>query len=404
MQNDRMIKNNHHLVWDYFVITVFLITSGSVCWVHVLSPALTFMFFLFVALYNAVYVRKNIGKANNNSFRFIFIIILLCILNYLYINSPYKDNSMVGYIVALTGAYLIISRYDFYYFRRILTNILYYISLIGIPIFILAELEALPLTIITTLGGTEYSTFLFYTLGWPYLFHRYSGIWHEPGACQIIYNTVLWLHFDCITNWKWERGQKKKLLVILLGSILTLSTGSYLVLMLLVIGCVLSMRIRSKRKILIITGLLIVSSFAIFIIFNSPVIQNKLFDAEGENGSKIARISDALALWTMTLEQPILGYGIGTEIFWKLSEKYGNTACSSGLLTYSASLGFTWLFVFIYCVYKNVKRLKIGIGAYFLIFAVLMMQFNEKFIEFPITNIFVFQFASYLNKKNNVSK
>lgn len=394
------MESKNHTLWDYFIITIFLITSGSVCWMYLLSPGIAFSFLLFIAIYNAVYIRKDIGKAKNSSYCFILMVVLLCILNYIYINSSYKDNSMAGYIVALTGAYLVISRYDFYYFRKILTNILYIISLIGIPAFFLAELELLPLNTIITLSGAEYKIFLFYTYGWANLFHRYSGIWHEPGACQIIYNTVLWLHFDCITNWKWEHGQKKKLLVILLGSILTLSTGSYLVLILLTIGCVSCMKIKNKSKIPIIMGILVIGLFVVYVIFNSPVIQNKLFDAEGESVSKIERISDAIALWTMTLEQPILGYGIGTDIFWKLSDKYGNSACSSGLLTYSASLGFTWLLIFFYYVYRNIRKLQIGRGTCFLFLAVLIMQFNEKYIEYPITNIFIFQFASYLTQKN----
>ncbi len=36
-----------------------------------------------------------------------------------------------------------------------------------------------------------------------------------------------------------------------------------------------------------------------------------------------------------------------------------------------------------------------GKASIILLIAVVMMQFNEKFIEYPITNIFIFKFASY---------
>jgi len=309
---------------------------------------------------------------------------------------------MIGYIVCLTGSYLVISRYNFYLFRHIITNIVFLITFVGIIVFLLSELEILPYQTIMTSNGTVYTTFLFYTLGWPYLFHRYSGIWHEPGACQIVLNTLLWLHLDKITAWKWEKGEKLKLMVIFLGSILTFSTGGYLVLLLFFFAVFSSSFNRIKKRPELLVMLFLLSIGLAYLLYNSPVIQDKLFNDDVANVSKIGRQSDAEALWRMTLDKPLVGYGIGTEAFWATSLRYGNTSCSTGLLTYSASLGVFWLILFVTFVWKQIRRMHLLRHPILLLLAVMMMQSNEKFIEYPITSIFVFQFASYYN--NGIAK
>ncbi len=389
------------ILWDYFVVLIFLFTSGATFWVGRFSAALTFLLFLFVALFNSMHVKHDFLKISNPSIVFIYCVVLLCLLNYAFFMPEYQDNSMVGYVVCLTGAYMVISRYDFYYFRKILTDIVYVLTIIGIPVYLLSEIEILPTQSLMTQSGTEYTMFYIYTLGWPNLFHRFTCIWHEAGACQIILNTVLWLHFDNIVDWKWEKGLRKKIVVIFLATLLTMSTGAYMVVMLLFMAVVMNLKIKSNHRFLIFLVVLLLSTTVTYILFNSPVVQNKLFDSEGEHISKVQRLSDVIALWDMSLERPLLGYGVGSVEFWQKSDEYGNTACSTGLLTYSASLGFTWLLVFVCFLWKGISRLNLGKASIFLIIAVLLMQFNEKFIEYPITNIFLFQFASYLKSNSD---
>ena len=389
------------ILWDYFVVMMFLFTSGATFWVGSLSAAVTFILFLFVALINSMHIKQDFLIVSNSSITFVYCIVSLCLINYAIYQPEYKDNSMIGYSVCLIGAYMIISRYDFFYFRKLLTNVVYWLSIIGIHIFALSELSVLPTQSLLTQSGTVYTMFGIYTLGWPELFHRYTGLWHEAGACQIILNTVLWLHFDNIVEWTWEKGMKVKIIIIFFASILTMSTGGYIVLMLLFLAVVLNLKIESNHKFLIFVVVFAISVIAAILMFNSSVVQNKLFDAEGEHVSKLERLSDINALWEMTLERPLLGYGLGSVEFWQKSDEYGNTACSTGLLTYSASLGVTWLLVFVFYLWKGISRFNLGKASIFLLIAVLLMQFNEKFIEYPITNIFIFQFASYLKSNSD---
>lgn len=394
-------------LWDYFVVMMFLITSGATFWVGLLTAGITFSIFFVVALINCLCVKKGINNIFNPSVNFIYLVIILCLINFIIYQPEYKDNSMIGYLICIISAYLVISQYDFYYFRRILTNVVFVISAVGIPIFLLFEYDILPTQEISVQSGKDYTMFYIYTLGWPYPFGRFTGIWHEAGACQIILNSVLWLHFNNMINWEWEKGQLIKLLIILIASLLTMSTGGYLVLMLLFLSVVINLKsvvinlkIERKHKIPIVIIVFAITVLSLVLMISSDVVQNKLFDAEGEHVSKMERISDVSALWQMTLERPLLGYGIGTVEFWNMSDKYGNTSCSTGLLTYSASLGFTWMFIFILFLWKGIRQMGLGKASFLLLIAVLLMQFNEKFIEYPITNLFIFRFASYYDKIN----
>ena len=388
------MTTDKHLVWDYFVVFLFVITSGAVFW-HGMSPAVAFSVFFIVSLINVAFIKRNLLRLRNNSISFIYIVVVLSIINFIVYDVEYKDNSAFGYIVALMGSYLVVSRYDFYYFRKLFTNVVYVITIVGIIVFLLSEIEILPVYTLVTKSGTDYTMFLVYTLGWPDFFHRYSGIWHEPGACQIVLNTILWLHIDNICKWKWESGTLKKCIVILIGSLLTLSTGSYMALMLLVVSIFFNVKISGKYRFLIIVLLVTIIPLILYVFFNSPVIQDKLFDTEGEHVSKINRFADISALWRMTTERPLLGYGLGSVDFWKMSDLYGNTACSTGVLTYSASLGFTWLAAFVFFLWRALKRIEVGNVVFFFFVAIILMQFNEKFIEYPITNMLLFQFFSY---------
>lgn len=384
------------LIWDYWMVTLFVITSGSIFWNHTLGHSTAYSIYLFFAIINYMIINKKQYHRSNRSYIFILLISFLCLISHFVNDSSYEDNSALGYIICQIATFMVIASYDFYYFRYLLTNVVFVLCVLGLPIFFFVEIGVLSYktVYIGASGDREYAMFGIYTLGWPWLFHRFSGIWHEPGACQIVLNTIIWLHFENIILWKWGKYQRIKLLVIFIVSLTTFSTGGYICLMLLLTAVLFSLKFKGKNKIFIYSLFTICFTIAILSLFRSDVIQNKLFNQEEESISKIERVSDAIALWKMSLEKPLWGYGLGTVDFWKKSDLYGNTHCSSGLLTYTASLGFTWLFVFIIYLLKGIKKLHLGKSSLFLLFAVLLMQFNEKYIEYPISNILIFNFFS----------
>lgn len=385
---------SHASRFEYLLMILFVLASGAKVWLGSLSSAGAFILFFFFSFY--YHLKKNHTLKINKSFGFVIFVWGWSILSYICNGSPLQDNSMLGYMVCLFSTYLFIASFSFDKFRYILTNVVYYICLIGVPVFFLNELGVLP-TVIRTLGDADYKLFGPFTLGWPWDFHRFSGIWHEPGACQIVLNSVLWLNYDKLCKWEWERQELRKIIVIIIGSLVTLSTGSYMCLMLLAASVVLNLNIRSSHRFLLYLSIFIVAIGAILIMFNSSVVQSKLFSDE-ENISKVQRTADILAFWEMSIEHPVLGYGVGTESFWKVSTSLGNTHNSSGVMTYLASLGYPWLLMFCIYIWRGIGHIVDSKSKILLLVAIILMQFNEKFIEYPITNMFIFYFLDY--KKN----
>ena len=66
-------------LWDYFVITLFLITSGATFWVGFLTAGVTFSFFFLVALVNTFFVKTEYSNTLNLSVAFIGLVIL-CVI------------------------------------------------------------------------------------------------------------------------------------------------------------------------------------------------------------------------------------------------------------------------------------------------------------------------------------
>lgn len=381
--------------FDYFIATLFIFTSGSVFWLTVFKPAGAYILLLLVAALNVIRKKRRL----NNSWHFILIVVVMCLINAIILQRRYQDNSMLGYIVCITAAYLIISQYNFHYFVKLLTNVLVVILAIGIPVYFLCSFDIIPSYHKPMLGSTYMMSGYIFTIGWYNPFGRFSGIWHEPGACQIILNTLLWLNFKKIQNWDLSKYDKIKFTIIIIGILITKSTAGYLVFLTFLLAIGFTSKIRNRHRLVIYMILCICMISASIVLFNDDVIQKKLFNEPGkESVSKHGRKNDAIAFITVANQHPLIGVGIGTDLFFEKSREYGMTARSSGILLYTASLGYPWLLLVLYTFFVRIRRMKLGKATLFLYISVLIMENNEMFMEFPITSLFIFKFHSYLEK------
>lgn len=399
IQTNKVLKYDKK--FDYFIAALFILTSGSIFWLSTLRPAGAFLLLLTVATINANRKKKKL----NNSNLFILIVVLMCLINALFLQRIYENNYMLGYIVCMTAAYLIISQYDFYYFVKLLTNVLVVILAIGIPIYILSSFEIIPCYRTNMLGMSRLMSVYIYHIDITGSLGRFSGIWHEPGACQIILNTILWLNYKKIQHWNLTRYDKIKFTIIIIGILLTQSTGGYLVFLTFLLSIGFTTKIKNRHRIVIHIILYIVMVCTAIVIFNNDVIQHKLFNEPGkESVSKHGRKNDAISFITVANQYPVIGVGLGTDLFIDLTKKYGNTANSSGLLAYTASLGYPWLILFMFTCFIRIKRLDIGNASLFLFLSILMMEMNEMYIEYPITSLFIFKFHSYTYQQSQICK
>lgn len=382
------------LYWDYFLATLFVFSSDAVCWFMYLTPAVCFSSLLFFSLIN--FLKQN-GR-NNKSSKFIIISSIFIFFNGYVYEFNYQNNSAAGFVIAQIATFLFLASYDFYYFRKIITDVVFVICLLGIPLYIATEIGLLSYSIFVA-GNAKFLSVGPFIMGWEFPFHRFAGVWHEPGACQIILNFILLIHLKDIQKWHMEPGRLKQIVLIVVALILTKSTGGYLCFMILMVTALINMQISDNKKYIVWPLAIFVTCIAAYFLFNSETIQNKIFVDDSENISKQMRTADALALWQMSIERPLLGWGLGSEAFFQRSIALGNLTSSSGILKFAASMGWLWVFILLRYYWVGIRKIFPVKSALFILLAYVIMMNNEDFIEFPISNLLLFTFASYITPK-----
>lgn len=372
-----MIHNKDKL--DYIGIALMILTSGTYIWYQRLSPALSCVIFLLFSIFYKYKIKKPLYRSG---FLYVLMIFFLLLISFLFKGDLY-DNQVYGFAFMCFSSFLFISNIDFESFRQKYLYLVTLLCIYSLPIFLVYENFPNILSIDTSHG---YLSCMGVTIGWEQPFERFSSIFHEPGACQISLNTALILYLDKIRNWDLNRKEKCSILIIILSLLATQSTSGYIVLAVLAFIC-LEKKITSKWSVFVIPIMIIVS----LLIFRSSVIQNKLFNEEKDSKSLVVRTSDNIAMIQMIQEEPLFGYGLGTNRHLKRSEALGNFTNSNGWLYITSSLGVIWLILFLLYNFRGMQRLGyqrlvlLGVFVSFLI-----MQGVERFAEYPISYIFIY--------------
>lgn len=385
--------------FDYFGVIIFVFTSCAVFWHIGLSPAISFTFYLLLSFVRFYKAKRKI----NSSFFFVIFTYFVVFYNFLTYGTVYKDNSTFGYLITLLGSYFFISTYTFRDFRYKYINIIYWINLVALPLYLLYQLGMLPASY-KWFGDTSFVMFGPFVYGWEGSFNRFAGIWHEPGACMMFQCMALWLNIDKLCLWKFDKGDVKKIIVIVIALLATKSTGGYINFIILFATVLINVKIKRKYRIVVYPLVALVTCFSTYLLYNSDVIQEKIFVDESESVSKKVRTENTLALLQMSSERPLLGYGIGSKEFFERSIVLNNISSSSGILKFMACLGCVWLLVFLILVFKNMKRLYPPMQCVFFLVAFIALMNNEDYMEFPISHLFLFKFVSTQLKINNINE
>jgi len=381
-------------LWDCFMSLLFLLTSGVVVWHNMLTPAVSMSFFLMCSFFT--FYKRN-GKITRSAYFFV-ISLSFVILNFLIYRPGFANNSVFGYIICLSATYLCLSTYNFYYFRKLITDWLTLICVLSIFVYLLEEFGVLH-AVSTNVRGSEFQMIGPFVFGFGSVNHRFISIWHEAGAFQIILNTVLLLHIDSFKTWKWEKGRLWRMVMFMGCLALTQSTGGFLCIgiILCAVATDLKFDLTRKQKLLLIPIIFFVLLLAVAAVFTSDVVMKKLTAEEGDQEalSKYTRLYDALSCWQLSIERPILGWGLGSVDFYRYSERLGNTTSSSGFLKFAACMGWVWISALLFYVWNGSRRIYSKKGALCCLICYIAMMMNEDFIEFPIANTMIFYFASY---------
>ncbi|MBO5630515.1 MAG: hypothetical protein J5965_15735 [Aeriscardovia sp.] len=356
--------------------------------------------FFVTNLFLFISTRREQGKLKgaNNIRRLIFIVIWIISVTFI-LGQGNHDFTFLSYLLFGTGTFLLISSTNFLTFRNFLLKYLIIISVVSIIVQLghdyLGFFPSKPF--IEKNGSVHLYSYMFNTeWGGNQESNRLSSIYWEPGQYQIVIFYVLALFADewsVISNWK---NSIKKFWILIVSLLLTISTTAYLMLMLVV----LIIFVKSGRMYFkFIPLLLLVGGGLIFALFNSKAVQMKVDQRENDNvqSSYTIRLADNIGCLMVTMEDPLTGYGTGSDLLNGRLLSQGSISSSNGWLYGSAQLGIPYIIFLWICMWGNLKKLFPRVSTSLLFLLLVLSQSNESCISFPYLFFYVFSFTKYEN-------
>lgn len=372
---------------SYFGVILLLLVSDSICFLYKFSPFPTFLSFFLFSFYRAF--RKKTLFSKNDSSIYVLIFGISILLNIYYFNTHTLGNNGLAIFVCLLASYFFYSSYDLDDFKRIYLAVIKWIVITGVPVYLLAEMNMLPTYLLPSFEGGLHSMFLIFHIGWPSYFHRFSGIWHEPGACTIFLNFAILLYSKELQEGNIDKKLVRSIIIITIGILFTQSTTGYMAFATIIAYSIFPLikRMSIGRK--LFAGLVFI--LAIFLIVNSPVVTEKLSQEKTDKTSLGVREMDNMAMLTMALDRPFTGYGYQTKEFDSISYYLDNKTSSNGILYIAACSGIWWILLFVIYSYRGISRMHFKMPIFVLIIFIIL-ECNERFVELPISYLFILNF------------
>lgn len=374
--------------WEYINVLLMLLVSGTI----IFNVKITFILLLLSTTLYYIKYQQNRLLQNNSSTLYFISNLLFIFLNIFIYNTDRTSNLIYIHLLFLVSSYLFITQIQFARFKTIFLNLVSWMALFNIIVYIGVEYFNLP-TSITNTETRDYTTFLLNNMGVNgVLLHRLSGFYWEPGVFQIILNSTIILYLKEIKEFKLSRKEKKQFIIIITAIFLTYSTTAYIILILLAVLSFFKSNYLKKIRLIVYILLVVFSLFML----KADAISGKF---QTDNVSYGNRATTNYALLLMIQQSPIKGLGEGTKQYDDYSLMYDNISSCNGILSQTASFGLIWLVIYLICLYKNLKTMQLGVSTLGIYMVIMIMQANEPYIIYPVTNIFMFNFLN--NKTQN---
>lgn len=373
---------------DYVAMLVILIASGTQFFYR-FHGTITLLIFLIYSIYY-YYHKKTSGCKKARTFIYIYVLYILA--NWFIINPNHVEslNRVIPYIVFAIGSYMMLCKMDSYTIVNSLYQIVTYISIVSIIVFMLNEISILsPISI--NYKGDNYLMSYLHTIGWSVPFHRLAGLWWEPGAYQIVLNMTLFLKISQLDRFS-ELFAKKNitgLMVILIASMMTLSTTGYMTIAAISVYIFFKFNrfpLLKQLLVFIVCSPLYLGVF--YLLYFSQPVQDKLIQSQSTSKSSYTvRYADNMAMIQMISERPIYGYGLGTQEYKLRSIQLDNQTSSNGDLFFMTIFGIPfYLFVLWQCG-RMAKAYKVPQWIFIIFF--ILLNIGECFLYYPLVFLFL---------------
>lgn len=277
------------------LILLTILNTGYVVFQNNYSLA-TVLTLAIVFIYLLVYHKYVIYDFKLLAIIFLITIILFDIIIY----SDFNFSHYIGLSITIISSVIIATVISLKDFCEYYNKIIFWLSLISIPFFLLGYflphvVESFPtMNYLLNDGVTGYKNGILYLyrydprLGFQTGFTKNNSIFWEPGAYQGLLNLAL------IFEIKAKNSSRLRLLIYTVCLITTFSTTGILCGMLILISILVLKKNRLKLNIGVTSILIILGLAAAILFLNGDLIFGKLFEGNASHGSFLERYSGTI--------------------------------------------------------------------------------------------------------------
>lgn len=411
----KLINSNGISLWDYLIVLIIIAISGRTLFFSTnINESYLILYNLFPILFLpilAIYIsgkKSYIRAAEEKKLREYYIIYIAIIALSALFNLDFRGGYIITIMFFFTS-YLYIRVVPLKTFIIVFEKIIWWITLISVPIFILCFFVPGIRAVVPTVTNSGFNTYAnFFVTVVPLwdtdssLFRMY-GPFSEPGVYQIYLNLSLLFHIY-INN---GQLQLKKAIVYILAVLLTQSTTGYLCLAIVLISYIFRKnRGKSKYKNYFISALIIVAFTILYIRTSLFTAESEVFDKfTNESVSAVSREASITVNAEIFMKSPIFGVGFSSvsSIFEGICKsKYGfsqGISNTNTVLFYFATLGIFFGLLFLYAFYLFCRRFGNNTMTKNLVFISVLLMFSG---ELMYGCFWVYAFLGYglLNRKD----
>lgn len=409
-----VIKINRKSLFHYFMIYFLIIINQSCLYQYFLVND---MIRIVILIIFSSFIFKSYTKSYNKYIGLVSILLFFTILTRL-LSGGIGLRAWIDYVIPIFVCVYVIN-YDIEHFLERFVKLVVFLAVAGLIFFFIQIINSeLLKTLLPIKYNTEFSkrvwanAFDYKTLYYPgaglFLYSyrmgeaamRNKGIFTEPGICQMVYNSAIFILLFFSEKTHLTTRQIKRFLVILIVAIVTVqSTTGYIISVCLLV-CFLLVRQKNqgnmkgyiKRAILLI----ILGLAADFTVrgeesFFYVAIVNKIFGNGNQleiQGSGMARVEAILLCMGVMISNP---FGVGADNLMGLIALNLADGGGAGLFKFGATAGvipfLVCILFYLIPVIKSDLKILVKILLLYSIFYTLLAQSNPFYpvlIMFPI--------------------
>ncbi len=311
---------------------------------------------------------------------------ILIIYFTMFVNNDVSFGYTVQTLSLITG-FIVSKKINFQNFVLAYIKIIYYIALLSIILFSTFLLFPSILSIFpVSLNNADVSYVnLFFYVHFLEVF-RNTGIFREPGVYMIYLNIAILFEL-----FYFNKPNKKHILVFVIALMTTLSTGGFLVFLMIFITYFLkTKKIRKYLQSLVFGALIVLIVSLNFDYFESSLMK---FDPASTNyGSTVARIASVTVPLNIFMDSPMIGVGFANfeSLYQTYSyELFGFIMLSGGhstntLINALATFGIIYFILIVIGYYKFTKVFSKSLLIRILIFTSFILMFSNEDIRYSL--------------------